>query len=182
MKRVGLIVLIVVLALGAIGVVYAGATGWFQDLTIHGTVQGATFNVAMYSNGTITNPTGSTVVPTYGPLASYNGVSPADATHGGGVTVAITNAVPGTYTIPLKVENLSNIPLTFSVGSIVADGANPLPPSGSDTGAWTITQPFTAGTLAAAGGTQSSNLVIVIPNDTPQGATYAFQYVINAAP
>ena len=55
MKKIGIFVLVAVIALGALGIGYAA---WTQSLNIKGTVETANFEVDM-NNGTATQPSDS---------------------------------------------------------------------------------------------------------------------------
>lgn len=161
MKKTGLIIMIVVLALGAIGFGYAA---WSQNLSITGTANAATFAVTVdkTASSTITTP------------ASYSTVTLAGT---GPLTVTITQAVPGTYSIPLTITNSSTIPVDVTTGAITypTEPANPTSMAG-----W-ITVPFSSPITIAASGTQDGTLLIAFPDTMPKtGGTYTFTIPITA--
>jgi hypothetical protein len=163
MKKIGFVILAVVLALGAMG---AGYAAWQQTLDVNGTATVATFSVYM-TNGTPTKPsdaTDTTIVVSDNTTAvaaynSNNGHAP-----NAGLNVVITKAVPGTYTIPnVVVHNASTIPVSYTVGTVTGDGAG-----------YVNIGTLSTGSLAAGAATTGSVITITIPDAATQGHAYTF--------
>jgi hypothetical protein len=154
-RKVGLIVLVVVIALGVLGVGYAA---WTQTLTITGTVATAKFDVNFTGNTTPAAPTGGTV--------SSSIADPKAATLG------VTNVYPGysgdwTFTV----TNSSSIPVSVVLTET------------SDTGNMFTAVPAGPVTIAANGGTQVYTVSILVPawtGSTNQNASFSAVYTIVA--
>ena len=159
MKKIGLIALIVVLALGIIGVGYAA---WTQSLQVNGTVNPGTFNVKIVGSAATTPATYSTV--TYGSTAGVNDGNNAP------LSVTIDYAVPGTYLIPLKITNNSTIPVAIAYAGI----SNTLPAGSAVTGGPIAT------TLAAGANDSGTTLTVTLPDTMVKtGGTYTFTVPIS---
>jgi predicted ribosomally synthesized peptide with SipW-like signal peptide len=160
----GLIAIIVVIALGVIGVGYAA---WTSSLTVNGTVNPGTFNVKIVGSavapGTGTPATYSTV--TYGTNAGVNDGNNAP------LAITINYAVPGTYAIPLKITNLSTIPVAISYAGIDKGTL----PTGS-----TVTGGPVAATLVAGADDGGTTLTVTLPDTMPKtGGSYTFTVPIS---
>ncbi len=116
MKKIGFIALIVVLALGVIGVGYAA---WSPVLNISGTATAATWNV--YFVGTPTAPA----------TPSNSGIHTSVVTNTTTDTITITQMYPGydTGVMVFPVDNASTISasVSLSVGTITATGGTGSP-------------------------------------------------------
>ena len=175
MKKIGLIILIVVVALGVMGAAYAA---WQQTLNISGTVGTATFNVSMsYDNSTgPQKPTDAdnttfTVTTDTSAKASYNAGN-------SGLTVTITEAVPGVYTIPgVYVTNNSTIPLDLSVGTVTGTD---LTLTGTQIDDSAFKTAATLDPLAAGASTTAKDIKITIDDSVTQGTSLTFIIPVTA--
>jgi hypothetical protein len=161
MKKMGLIILVVVLAMGAIG---AGYAAWQQTLTINGSVTAATFDVNFTNATASAAPTGGT---------STNVISAPGPT-GKIATITVTNAYPGyTGTYTLTVTNGSTIPVTLVLSGPTGDTLNLFSASANPTAA------------IAANGTFVYTITVAIPNTwtgaTNSAATETVSYSITAS-
>ena len=168
MKKIGFIILAVVLALGAMG---AGYAAWQQTLNVSGTATVATFSVYL-THGTATKPanaTGTNIAVTDNTTAkaAYNTGSSANA----GLDVVITSAVPGVYTIPtVVVHNASTIPVSYTVSTVTGDGAGYVDIGG-----------LSSGSLAAGVATAGNTITITIPDNATQLHAYSFTVPVTVA-
>ena len=155
MKKLGFIVLAIVLALGSTGVGYAL---WSQDLTITGNVGVAQFDVHLANIGD-----GSAVAPT------TIVVNPKGTTS---FTVTLTKLVPNSVeTVTFDVVNDSDI--AVSVSNVITN--NPLALTVSDN---------IGSTIAAKTTVSGRTLTITTPNwlnSVNQGGSEVFTYTITAA-
>ena len=156
MKKTSILILVLVLALGAIGVGYAA---WSQTLEISGDVTAASFAVD------ITNATTPTV-PTEGTASAV-----IDA---GGKSVALTvgNAYPGwSGDFVITVTNSSTIPVEVLVAE-----------TGDSEGLFSIS-PDTTQSIAS-GSPRDYTVSVSIPtswdDDSNQGATFSVLYTLTA--
>jgi hypothetical protein len=141
MKKIGLIILVVVMAMGAIG---AGYAAWQQTLNIGGSVNAATFDVNFTTATASTAPTGGT---------STAVISVPGPTSGKTATITVTNAYPGyTGTYALTVTNNSSIPVTLALSGPTGDTLNLFSATTNPTGA------------IAASGTFTYTITVAIPN------------------
>ena len=194
MKKIGLIILIAIVALGAMG---AGYAAWTQSLNITGTVNTARFDVSMTwsDNGTpgslynadplvtynttgLAQPTDSdnttfTVTTNITDRATYNTSGNA------GLDVIITNAVPGTYVIPgVTVHNDSTIPLKISVDTVTGTD---LTTAGTQVDDTTFAANATLDPLAVGASTTAADITITIGNSVTQGANLTFTIPVSAS-
>jgi len=140
MKKIGLIILVVLLALGIIGVGYAA---WTQSLQVNGTVNPGTFNVKIVGSAATTPATYSTV--TYGSTAGVN-----DGTTPHYLSPSITLFPERTNT--LKITNNSTIPVAIAYAGI----SNTLPAGSAVTGGPIAT------TLAAGANDSGTTLTVTL--------------------
>jgi hypothetical protein len=171
MKKIGLIALVVVLALGVIGVGYAT---WSSVLSINGAATAATWNV--YFTGTPTIP--------------------ADPLNGGTHTSVVTNSTLDTITITqmypgydtgimsFPVDNASTISASvyLSLGTILATGGTGTP-SGADLTV-TVAPLVATPQLIAASTTDSTHFTVrIVMNSTAtaSGATYTIPVTVTAS-
>jgi hypothetical protein len=161
MKKLGLIILVAVMALGALGAAYAA---WSQPLYVNGNV----------TNGTLKADFGYVVAPT--DIAAVTAVVSDYHFTGDLLTITIANAYPGMDEyVYFQVGNIGTIPETVSVTSVSALpvwlGVAALAPSGPiAVGAWSgVGQGWVH--IWAAGDNTSM----------PQGGTATFQVVLTAA-
>jgi hypothetical protein len=155
MKKLGIIIIIAILALGAIG---AGYAAWNQDLSIHGSATAATFNVTITNSGTNTAVHATTDISTFS-IITVTGGGPAP------IYVTIDHVIPGAvYTIPLTITDNSNIPVNFSVTAATKEG------TGSDMSTWITSNPFASLTSLNASGSSAGNLVITAPDTLVQNS------------
>jgi hypothetical protein len=188
MKKIGFIVLALVLALGAIG---AGYAAWSQSFTIGGTVDTGTYvlSIAQTPAASVT-PVQNVATCSVGTVTSTG--------NGAGFSINIANGFPGlTYTIPYVISNTGSIPAKVT-GFTFADGTGtPVAYTGGNTVAFTLkdagTDTFTVNAsisgiatndiIAATSGTKSGNLVVTIPATLTTGelANHSgnFTFVIN---
>jgi hypothetical protein len=121
-----------------------------------------------------------TVAPDTAARASYN------PSGNSGLVVTITNAVPGTYTIPgVVITNNSTIPLDVNVtATATSDTSGGKLDGSSYVDAAPLAAFKTAATvdpLAASGGaTTAKDITITIPDGATQGATYSFIIQVTA--
>ena len=120
MKKTGLLILVVILALGAIGVGYAA---WTQTLTVTGNVATGTFGADF--EAAVTNDGGTTLDPAVAGTWTNNVWSGAIASKNVGsttyvisgalndlLTVTVTNAYPGYYgSVYVEVHNTGSVPI-----------------------------------------------------------------------
>jgi hypothetical protein len=102
MKKLGLIILVAVMALGALGAAYAA---WNQSLYIQANVQTGTLSAII------------NVADGYSPSATPNYVSVVNSTGAPytQLTVTVTNAVPGAViSIPYQIYNNGTIPCNIA--------------------------------------------------------------------
>jgi hypothetical protein len=159
MKKLGLIILVVVMALGALGAAYAA---WSQPLYVNGNVTNGTLKAEF---GYIVNPPD--------PIAAISGVVSNAYFTGDLLTVTVANAYPGMdQYLYYQVGNIGTIPETVSVTSVTPLpgwlGVAALAPSGSiAVGAWS--------------GQGWIHIWANGDNTTmPQGGTATFQVVLTA--
>jgi predicted ribosomally synthesized peptide with SipW-like signal peptide len=107
MKKIGLLVLAVVLALGLVGVGYAA---WSQNVNATVTVNAGTLAASGYS-------TSGTAFDSYGMKDATYAVANAGYDT---VTVTLSNAYPGTFTVPFYLVNDGTVP----VGSVSIANVN----------------------------------------------------------
>jgi hypothetical protein len=175
MKKIGLIALVVVLALGIIGVGYAA---WTSNLTVTGTVNSAFYQVTLTQNGSTGSPA------TYSNIT----VTPAATTPvgQGPMTIVITKAVPGVYTVPVIITNTSTIPVAVTLPALSISS------SGSDTNLVTtglsgdvlVANGLTATTLTATGGTtptETGTITITLGDNILMSNTYTITIPVTAA-
>jgi hypothetical protein len=133
MKKIGLIAIVVVLALGIIGVGYAA---WSQSITVSGTANVGSFgvkfeNAASNDAGTANDPSSAgawtfsgTGVPPYTwsgtnlsqNVASTTGVITSVTKTNDTLTITLTNAYPGYYgSIAADVLNTGSVPVKMTV-------------------------------------------------------------------
>jgi hypothetical protein len=180
MKKLGFIILALVLALGAIGVGYASLTGWGQSLNIQGTAAVGTFKVYMTNTALVpadqpanSSDTTFSVVPdtATADVASYNVGGNA------GLIVTITNAVPGVYTIPgVVIHNDSSIPVSVTVNAVAVNGAY------ADATTWVgLGGLAPIPSLAANTAPTGKDITITIPDSAAQSTTYGFIIPVSVA-
>jgi hypothetical protein len=190
MKKIGFIILALVLALGAIG---AGYAAWSQNFTISGTVGTGTYVLSIAQTPAASvSPVQTVATCSVGTVTSTGS--------GAGFSITIANGFPGlTYTIPYVVSNTGSIPakvtgFTFTDGTgdpVAYTGGNTvtfsLKDSGSDT--FTVNASMSGITtndiIAATTGSVSGNLVVTIPADLATGNlanhSGSFTFVVNTA-
>jgi predicted ribosomally synthesized peptide with SipW-like signal peptide len=159
-KKIGLIAIIVVLALGVIGVGYAA---WTQVLNVSGSVTAATFSVYFNNATAPTAPTGGTATDV---------ISVPGPTTGTTATLAVTNAYPGwTGNFVLTVKNNSSIPVTLALSGPTGDTYGLFSASGNPSGS------------IAAGATFDYTITATVPGwtgNTNSGVTDTVSYTITA--
>jgi hypothetical protein len=196
MKKTGILIIVLVVALAAVGVGYAA---WSQTLDISGTATVATFDVSMVwdnsGTATITDEAtgvsaGSTVgvyQPTDSEATNFTVVANTTAdletynAGNAGLIVEITNAVPGSYTIPgVKVFNNSSIPVGVTVTALSYDVGNPDTEVTVDVGGFTaaVDQNVLAGAYYPS--SAGTDITITITNDATQTSTYKFLIGVSA--
>jgi hypothetical protein len=164
MKKIGLLILVVVLALGALG---AGYAAWSQTLDINGSVSTANFNVSITADATGTKPADSdgTTITAAGNIASKASYNAGNS----GLDVTITQAIPGTYTITnVVIHNDSSIPVAVTVGAPTGDLALL---TGLTVSVGTLA---TVDPLIAGADTAPSTITITIPDGVSQTTTLHF--------
>ena len=152
MKKLGLIILVVVMALGVIGVGYAA---WTSNMTVNASVKTGTLSAIF--NGT---NAGNMALPMSGPWADTTHVA-AFETNGNGtatLSIIIDNAYPGLVaTIPIVIKNNGTIPLS-SVTAGPITGSN-LP--------WDTSCVLSGvGALAVGASTSGTTLTVSIPDSS----------------
>jgi hypothetical protein len=176
MKKVGLLALAMVMALGALGVGYAY---WTQNIYVNATVANG------YVQAAFTTPQPNPTFVDTGVLGGTAGVawyqSSIYATSGDVLTVTLSNAYPGmTATMPIAIRNTGSIP----IGGIVGVSDPGTMPVGT---AITLTAAELSTGLAV--GASTSNAVITVqvpfgssPSDPAfdQHGSYSFSMVITS--
>jgi hypothetical protein len=108
MKKIGLIILVVVLALGALGIAYAT---WSQSLNVNADVYTGTLAATITPNGIATS------TPTYLVVAS-------ETASGTQLYLTVTHAVPGAVIhVPFTITNTGTIPCNIAWGGATNNGA-----------------------------------------------------------
>jgi hypothetical protein len=159
MKKIGLIVLAMVLALGALGAAYAY---WTQTITVNAAVETG------YVQASFTNPVAAatfadTAVTPYG-VAWYT-TSIGDSS-GDTLNVALSNAYPGMEAvIPVTIENTGSIPIGNIAGLATASNL----PTGSSA---TLTGSGLGGELAVGASTNADIMVSVPVGSGPDNASF----------
>jgi hypothetical protein len=151
MKKLGLIILVVVMALGVLGVGYAA---WSQTININADVQTGTLAATIAPNGV------ATIVPNY-VLVANEPSAPSLA-----LTLDITNAVPGAViTIPYIINNTGTIPCNVAFagfGSWTSNGYGTGWISGyADSNSWVISN-------IAQGSSANGYLTLTVANGIAQ--------------
>jgi predicted ribosomally synthesized peptide with SipW-like signal peptide len=167
MKKIGLIAIIVVLALGIIGVGYAA---WTQVLNVSGTATAGTFDI---------NLVGSPSQPAAPP---HSGTGTFAITDAHDATITLSNIYPGydTGTMSFSVKNIGSIDSTTSiaVGTISVLGGTGTP-SGSDL---TVTVLPASSVTIPAGATDASDFSVDIKMNSSvtasQGAVYTIPITV----
>jgi hypothetical protein len=120
MKKLGLIAIIAVIALGAVGVGYAA---WSQNFSITGNVATGKYDVVLTTGtATIINNDNAVATVSVGTTTSTGGSA--------GFSVTMTNAYPGLeIDVPVTVTNNSTIPVKVT-------GLTLTPPTGSPVTSW----------------------------------------------
>lgn len=172
MKKVGFIVLAVILALGLVGAAYAAFS---QNLFAQANVQ--TGNVSVEWSGTYTTTsTGNNVGITadeLGASIAYSQTSAPDDT----ATITVSNAYPGAWVeVTPVLYNSGNIPATVSISTVdsYALATTDLLASGADLNAGSIT------IAPGAYGTMAPFYVEVNPASQANGTTLYAQFTLNA--
>jgi hypothetical protein len=157
MKKIGLIVLAVVLTLGLVGVGYAA---WSQNVNASLTVNTGTLAAAgAYGTGTAWDSHGMGDATYVVSNAGYNTI-----------TITLNNAYPGTFTVPFSLVNDGTVP----IGSVSVAGSW-IEDTGSYgayiEGAMTNSGPYDVGYDA------TGTFTIVVPsNITPGTAGYNYTF------
>jgi hypothetical protein len=181
MKKIGLIILIAIVALGAMG---AGYAAWTQTLNITGTATVATFNVSMIHSGVeqfedsnVTTPLDADNTTFKVTINDTVDKETYNASGNAGLIATITNAVPGIYKIKnVQIYNQSNIPVKFTITAVEVNGTVALI-TNEDASGWVDVGPLStqSGTALAVGAkTTAGDIVITIPNEATQGSNYSF--------
>jgi len=153
MKKLGLIMLVVVLALGVLGVGYAY---WTQNIFVNATVKTG-YVQASFTSDQSTPTFADTAVTPYG-VAWYTESIGDVAYTGDTLNITLSNAYPGmTAVIPITLKNTGSIPIGGING--VADSANFNLPTGSTV---VLTGSGLAGELAV-GDTTSAVITVSVP-------------------
>jgi hypothetical protein len=170
-KKIGLIAIIVVLALGVIGVGYAA---WSSVLNINGTATAATWNV--YFTGTPTVPADP----------GNSGTHTSVVTNSTTDTITITQMYPGydTGIMTFPVDNASTISASvyLSVGTITATGGTGSPSAADLT--VTVAPVLATPQIVAASTTDSTHFTVrIVMNSaaTASGATYTIPVTVTAS-
>jgi len=155
MKKLGFIVLAVVLALGLVGAAYAA---WSQNLYADAPVNtgyvAATISSGLVGSGPIV------VGDSLNPLTTATYTQTTTSLTSDTLTVTVENAYPGlSFTVPFTVDNTGTVGLTTSFGTPTGGGAN----GGADL---TDSNGILTGTIAA-GGTGAGSYVITVGAGIP---------------
>jgi hypothetical protein len=147
-KKVGLLVLALVMALGLLG---AGYAWWTSSIHVSGTVHAANYAYEVTAVGTKTaDPSGIGSINVTGPVA-------------GPFVVTIGNISPGfAGNIVFTFKNTGEVPLTLVVGSPSWSPTNELAQVLHDFGTFTASY---SGQIAA-GDTATATLTFALPGDT----------------
>jgi predicted ribosomally synthesized peptide with SipW-like signal peptide len=172
MKKLGLIILVVVMALGALGAAYAY---WSQPLYVNGSVTAGTVAAQFYGANVVvsdaaTNANSGTTVG-YSMFKSANDV----------MTITVANAYPGMIvTVPFQVKNTGTLPETISLTSQAWL-------SGDATfEANLVVTTTVSGAMIAVNGYSvlgTDSIVLTLPADAPNsimGTSCSFQVVLTA--
>jgi hypothetical protein len=160
MKKLGLIILAVIMALGLVGVAFAS---WSSTLTATATVTDATFN-PVFGGSPVTGA----------PLGLYGNYSIS----GNGtktLTVTVGNAYPGlAVSIPITVNSGSSIPVNVSIAETdnfgVYDSPNTI----------NVSAPTYPSPIAVSPGYETSNLVFTLDNNIIPAGVYTIILTITA--
>lgn len=189
MKRTGLIIMIAVLALGALGI---GYSAWSQTLTLKGNVSSGTFIVDIPTG----NATGAPALAS-NTSATYFALSGQSSS---GFTVDVSNGYPGlTGTINYTVENTGSIPASVTSYQVSVDGGNTfntytdgnpqtLDLTSTSDNTWPITVTNSGlGTAISPGGSNACTLTITFPDTTDynlqtHSGTFQFNIAASQAP
>jgi hypothetical protein len=193
MKKIGLIILVAVLALGAMG---AGYALWTQSFNIGGNVASGTYIVSIaQSPAASVSPTQSVAT------CSIGTVTPTGS--GAGIPITISNGFPGlTYTVPFTLtdsgtvpakitgftfQDGSGTPVTYTSGNVtftLSDGGSPTPDTFTVNAQITglaVNDVIPANSASPAAGT----LIVTIPSTLTTGdlATHngSFNFVVNTS-
>lgn len=168
MKKVGFIVMILVLALGALGVGYAY---WSDVLTINGNVATGSFNnnlVAVSASDSDGSGVGSVGTCT----AVANGDKAVTVTIGNGYPTFVGTVnlrIDNTGSIPSRIKNLTYPALVDLDGDSVNDISVSLSPAS-----------IAEGTTVSAGGSKSGTLTVTVLDDATQSASGSFTVSMDA--
>ena len=159
MKKFGLLLLAVVLALGTLGVGYAM---WYEDLFIEGTVYTGELDVGFYC------PWGNCYDDE---TKDYSSI--ARVRDGKNLEITVTNAYPCvTYTCEFCIVTEGTVPVHF--GPWIIDRGN-LP-----AGATVTVTPDLTGVQRHPTDHQECYISVHLDNDAAQGATYTFSVDLRA--
>jgi hypothetical protein len=175
MKKLGLILLVVIMALGALGAAYAY---WSQPLYVNGNVTAGT--VAAQFSGSYLIPPSDTGSTGY----ANAGVSLGYSSYGSGtdnvLTITIANAYPGmNVTVPFCTYNSGTLPETIGWTSQAWTGGNATLESYI-----TVTANAPSGVIAVGGYNNTGSIVISMPGSVTDtsvmGTSCTFQVVLAA--
>jgi len=178
MKKIGFIILAIVLALGLIGAAYAL---WSQSLSVISKVSTGNLAATIDAQGTI-NQTGAdsdlTSSQTYATIVK-------DLTHSTPTSLAVTisNAAPGcVFTIPYVVTNTGTVPIDVSLDASGATITN-ISGTGATIADLTVNPGANPGVISATDGTATGTITITVNDSAPNnvhGNTYTVTVPLTA--
>jgi hypothetical protein len=161
MRKIGLLVMTVILAIGALGVAYAE---WTQAMQIDGTVNTGYIS-ASFANPNPSSP-GDTLATIYGEVGTTGLTDANEDAVSDVLTITVDNAYPGySGTVYFDIVNNGSIPISVSVDKIVIkDGATDITEADPEIiGVVTSIDPLVVIPIGDSGNYHNDSVTISIP-------------------